>query len=38
MTGAKKHNDHQLMAIRRTIESVLFASDLYNAENIEHVV
>ncbi|EGF38461.1 hypothetical protein AAULH_06146 [Lactobacillus helveticus MTCC 5463] len=28
MTGAKKHNDHQLMAIRRTIESDFFASDL----------
>ena len=26
MTGAKKHNDHQLMAIRRTIESDFFAS------------
>lgn len=24
MTGAKKHNDHQLMAIHRTIESNLF--------------
>ena len=33
MTGAKKHNDHQLMAIRRTIESDFSLLTYYNAEN-----
>ncbi|TDM85668.1 IS982 family transposase, partial [Lactobacillus crispatus] len=33
MTGAKKHNDHQLMAIRRTIESDFSLLIYYNAEN-----
>lgn len=33
MTGAKKHNDHQLMAIRRTIESDFSLLTHYNAEN-----
>lgn len=33
MTGAKKHNDHQLMAIRRIIESDFSLLTYYNAEN-----
>ncbi|PKZ87901.1 hypothetical protein CYJ82_02520 [Lactobacillus crispatus] len=33
MRGAKKHNDHQLMAIRRTIESDFSLLSYYNAEN-----
>ena len=33
MTGAKKHNDHQLMAIRRTIESGFSLLTYYNTEN-----
>lgn len=33
MKGAKKHNDHQLMAIRRTIESDFSLLSYYNAEN-----
>ena len=33
MEGAKKHNDHQLMAIRRTIESDFSLLSYYNAEN-----
>ena len=31
--GAKKHNDRQLMAIRRTIESDFSLLTYYNAEN-----
>ncbi|NRO81613.1 hypothetical protein IMAU20062_00088 [Lactobacillus helveticus] len=31
--GAKKHNDRQLMAIRRTIESDFSLLTSYNAEN-----
>ena len=31
--GAKEHNDHQLMAIRRTIESDFSLLSYYNAEN-----
>ena len=33
MAGAKEHNDHQLMAIRRTIESDFSLLSYYNAEN-----
>ena len=33
MECAKKHNDHQLMAIRRTIESDFSLLSYYNAEN-----
>ncbi|EGF34154.1 transposase, partial [Lactobacillus helveticus MTCC 5463] len=33
MAGAKKHNDRQLMAIRRTIESEFSLLTHYNAEN-----
>ncbi|MGN8811659.1 IS982 family transposase, partial [Lactobacillus amylovorus] len=33
MTEAKKHNNHQLMAIRRTIESGFSLLTYYNAEN-----
>ena len=33
MNGSKKHNDHQLMAIRRTIESDFSLLSYYNAEN-----
>ena len=33
MAGTKKHNDHQLMAIRRTIESNFSLLTYYNAEN-----
>ncbi len=33
MQGAKEHNDHQLMAIRRTIESNFSLFSYYNAEN-----
>ena len=33
MKGSKKHNDHQLMAIRRTIESDFSLLSYYNAEN-----
>ena len=33
MAGAKEHNDHQLMAIRRTIESDFSLLTYYNAEN-----
>lgn len=33
MKGAKKHNNHQLMAIRRTIESDFSLLSYYNAEN-----
>ncbi|KRK07600.1 transposase, IS4 family [Lactobacillus pasteurii DSM 23907 = CRBIP 24.76] len=33
MQGVKKHNDHQLMAIRRTIESDFSLLSYYNAEN-----
>ena len=33
MQGAKEHNDHQLMAIRRTIESDFSLLSYYNAEN-----
>lgn len=33
MKDAKKHNDHQLMAIRRTIESDFSLLTYYNAEN-----
>ncbi|MBN6048792.1 IS982 family transposase [Lactobacillus helveticus] len=33
MAGAKKHNDRQLMAIRRTIESDFSLLTHYNAEN-----
>ena len=33
MEGTKKHNDHQLMAIRRTIESDFSLLSYYNAEN-----
>ena len=33
MAGAKKHNDRQLMAIRRTIESDFSLLTYYNAEN-----
>ncbi|GAA0039196.1 transposase [Lactobacillus amylovorus] len=33
MKGAKKHNDHQLMPIRRTIESDFSLLSYYNAEN-----
>ncbi|NRN73193.1 hypothetical protein IMAU80627_01739 [Lactobacillus helveticus] len=32
MQGAKEHNDHQLMAIRRTIESEFSLLSYYNAE------
>ena len=32
MAGAKEHNDHQLMAIRRTIESDFSLLTYYNAE------
>lgn len=31
--GAKKHNNHQLMALRRTIESDFSLLSYYNAEN-----
>ena len=34
MKGSKKHNDHQLMAIRRTIESDFSLLSYYNAENM----
>ncbi len=33
MQGAKEHNDHQPMAIRRTIESDFSLLSYYNAEN-----
>ncbi len=33
MQGAKKHNNHQLMAVRRTIESDFALLSYYNAEN-----
>ena len=33
MQGVKRHNDHQLMAIRRTIESDFPLLSYYNAEN-----
>ena len=33
MNGSKKHSDHQLMAIRRTIESDFSLLSYYNAEN-----
>lgn len=33
MKGAKEHNDHELMAIRRTIESDFSLLAYYNAEN-----
>ena len=33
MQGAKEHNDYQLMAIRRTIESNFSLLSYYNAEN-----
>ena len=33
MARAKEHNDHQLMAIRRTIESGFSLLTYYNAEN-----
>ena len=33
MQGARKHNDHQLMAIRRSIESNFSLLSYYNAEN-----
>ena len=33
MQGARRHNDHQLMAIRRTIESDFSLLSYYNAEN-----
>ena len=33
MQGAKEHNDHQLMAIKRTIESDFSLLSYYNAEN-----
>lgn len=33
MAGAKKHNDRQLMAIRRTIKSDFSLLTYYNAEN-----
>ena len=33
MQGARRHNDHQLMAIRRSIESDFSLLSYYNAEN-----
>ncbi|PXZ25201.1 IS982 family transposase, partial [Lactobacillus helveticus] len=33
MQGAKKNNNHQLMAVRRTIESDFALLSYYNAEN-----
>ncbi|QQP29523.1 IS982 family transposase [Lactobacillus ultunensis] len=33
MQGARKHNNHQLMAVRRTIESDFALLSYYNAEN-----
>lgn len=33
MKGAKEHNNHQLIAIRRTIESDFSLLAYYNAEN-----
>ena len=33
MQGAKKHNNHQLIAVRRTIESDFALLSYYNAEN-----
>ncbi|NHL83393.1 IS982 family transposase, partial [Lactobacillus helveticus] len=33
MQGAKKHNNHQLMVVRRTIESDFALLSYYNAEN-----
>ncbi|KRN11638.1 transposase (IS4 family) [Lactobacillus gigeriorum DSM 23908 = CRBIP 24.85] len=33
MKGAKEHNNHQLMAVRRTIESDFSLLTYYNAEN-----